>query len=396
MPDDLLIEQEKKLSGRIYSGKEMEYLAEVMSSGRLSSLNGGTFVPRLEEKFTQMMGVNHSVAIANCMCALHSAVLCAGAGPGSEVICDAEFVFGSMSVLYNNAIPVFVDIDPVTHNMDPDKIEAAITERTKAIIVTHAWGLPAEMDRIVEIGRRHKLLVIEDCAEALLAEYKGRFTGAWGDIGCFSFQASKQLSTGDGGMATAATQELYERVAAQAGAPTFHSVAYDLDYNYRMNEMTAAVALAQLDVMPQFIEKLRTNAGYYDQAVAGCEWIELQRGPEGAHHSFYHWAATFRGDSRGLSLEDFKKAVADAGFSSVSVGYTNMASYRHPVIRENRAHAFFCPENKGHSGRYDEGTCPVAEQAVPRLILGYVTEPDATAREEADKLHALIRTLEGN
>lgn len=396
MPDDLLLEQEKKMSGRIYSGKEMEYIGEVMSSGRLSSLNGGTFVPRLEQEFARVLGTRHAVAIANCMCALHAAVLYAGAGAGSEVICDAEFIFGSMAVLYNNAIPVFVDIDPVTHNMNPDGIEAAITERTKAIIVTHAWGLPAEMDRIVQIGRKHGLVVIEDCAEALLAEYKGKFAGAWGDIGCYSFQASKQLSTGDGGMATAARDEIRDHLAAQAGAPTFQSVAFNLDYNYRMNEMTAAVALAQLDVMPQFIEKLRRNASLYDQAVAGCPWIRVQQGPTGAHHSYYHWAATFAGDEHGLGLDEFRAAVEGAGLSTVSVGYTNMAAYGHPVISERRAHAFFCPENRGHSGRYEPGTCPVAERAVPRLILGYVTQPESTAREEADKLHALVRKLEGN
>lgn len=395
MPDDLMIEQEKRMAVRSFEGNELDYLREVLGSGRLSSLAGGTFVPTLEEAFAAALGVKHAVAINTCMSALHAGVLCAGAGAGSEVICDAEFVFGSMAALYNNAIPVFVDIDPVTHNMNPDLIEAAITDRTKAIIATHAWGLPAEIDRIVEIGQKHGLMVIEDCAEALLAEYKGRFAGAWGDVGCFSFQASKQLSTGDGGMATMNDEEIRKRVAAQAGAPTFHSVAYDMDFNYRMNEVTAAVALAQLEVMPAFIEKLRRNARHYDDAVDGCSWIHVQRGPEGAHHSYYHWAATFDGDARGLSLEQFRSAVEAAGFSSISVGYTNMPAYRHPLIAEQRAHAFHCPENAGHSGRYEAGTCPVAEHVIPRLMLAYVVEPEDTAKSEAQKLRHLIEDLEG-
>lgn len=396
MPRDVLIEQEKKMSGRSYAGNDMPYLKQVLDSGRLSSLNGGEFVPRFEKEFASMVGSRHAVAIHSCMAALHSAVMCAKAGPGTEVICDAEFIFGALSVLYNNAIPVFVDIDPVTHNMDAGKIAAAITDRTKAIIVTHAWGLPAEMDRIMEIAKPRGIVVIEDCAEALLADYKGKYTGAWGDIGCFSFQASKQLSTGDGGMATTSSDELHERLAAQAGAPTFHSVAYDLDYNYRMNEPTAAVGLAQLEVMPQFIELLRANATLYDQAVEGCKWIRLQQGPAGANHSYYHWAATFQGDEHGLSLDEFKSAVEAEGFCSLSVGYTTMAAYKHPVINELRAHAFHCPENKGHSGTYADGTCPVAERVVPRLILGYVVEPAETAKQEADRLHALVRRLEGN
>lgn len=394
MAEDELIEQEKAHSGRTYAGNDLAYLREVLASGRLSSLMGGTFVPRFEKEFARAVGAVHAVAMANCMCALHAAVMAAGAGPGSEVICDSEFIFGALAVLYNSAIPVFADIDPVTHNMNPDAIEPLITDRTRALIVTHAWGLPAEMDRIMAVARRHNLTVIEDCAESLLARYKGRYTGTWGDIGCFSFQASKQLSTGDGGMATADSQELAAKLAAQAGAPTFLSVAYDLDYNYRMNDLTAAVGLAQLEVMPEFVAGLRRNAARYDQAVEGCKWIKVQRGPEGAEHSFYHWAATFDGDKLGLSLERFREAIRAEGFASISVGYTGMAAYDHPVIKERRAHAFHCAGNAGHSARYDPGTCPVAERVVPRLILGYVIEPEEVARCEADKLHALIRRLE--
>lgn len=395
MPDDLLIEHERRMSGRTYAGNERAYLEEVLKCGKLSSLNGGTFVPRFEAEFAKLLGAKHAIAMNTCMSALHAAVMCAGAGAGSEVVCDSEFIFGSMAVLYNNAIPVFIDIDAITHNMNPDGIEAAVTDRTKAIIVTHAWGLPAELDRILAIARRHSLMVIEDCAESLLADYKGRCTGTWGDIGCFSFQASKQLSIGDGGMATTNSDDLRALLAAQAGAPTFQSVAYDLDFNYRMNEPTAAIGLAQLEVMPEFVEGLRANAAHYDRAIEGCSWIVPQRGPEGADHSFYHWAATFRGDEKGLGLDEFRKAVEGAGLSSVSVGYTNLPAYQHPLIAERRAHAFSCPENVGHSGRYDIGTCPVAEASVPRLILGYVVEDEETAKVESEKLHALIRTLDG-
>ncbi len=393
MPDDDLIEQEKAGSGRNYSGNDLAYLKQVLNSGHLSSIMGGTFVPRFEQAFALAVGAPHAVAMANCMCALHSAVLCAGAGPGSEVICDSEFVFGSLAVLYNSAIPVFADIDPVTHNLNPEAIEPLITDRTRALIVTHAWGLPAEMDRIIAIARRHKLLVIEDCAESLLASYRGRMTGAWGDIGCFSFQASKQLSTGDGGMATTATAELAAKLGEQAGAPTFLSVAHNLDYNYRMNDLTAAVGLAQLEVMPEFVAGLRRKAALFDRAVQGCPWIKLQRGPANAEHSFYHWAATLDESAGGPGLDGFKAAVKAAGFSSVSVGYTGMPAYKHPVISERRATAFQAPENRGHSGRYDDGTCPAAERAVPRIILAYLVGHEETAKREADRLHALVTQL---
>jgi dTDP-4-amino-4,6-dideoxygalactose transaminase len=396
MPDnDDLIEQEKAGAGRDYSGNDLPYLKQVLDSGHLSSIMGGTFVPRFEEAFARAIGAKRAVAMANCMCALHSAVLCAGAGPGTEVICDSEFIFGALAVLYSSAIPVFADIDPVTHNMDPEAIEPLVTDRTRALIVTHAWGLPADMDRILAVARRHKLFVIEDCAESLFAAFKGRLTGAWGDVGCFSFQASKQLSTGDGGMATTSADEIAAKLGEQAGAPTFLSVANALDYNYRMNDLTAAVGLAQLEVMPEFVAGLRRKAALFDQAVAGCPWIKLQRGPEGAEHTFYHWAATLDESAGGgaPTLDAFRAAVKAAGLTSVSVGYTGMPAYKHPVIGERRAHAFRTPENNGHSARYEDGTCPAAERAVPRLILAYLVGAEETAKTEADRLHSLVTRL---
>jgi perosamine synthetase len=321
-------------------------------------------------------------------------MICAGAGPGSEVICDSEFVFAAMAVLYTGAIPVFVDIDPITHNLDATKLEAAISERTKAIIVTHAWGLPADMDRILAVARRHHLLVVEDCAESILATYQGRYTGSLGDIGCFSFQASKQMSLGDGGMASANSEAMAKRLANHAGAPTWLSVAYGLDFNYRMNEPTAAIGLAQLAVLPQAVQALCANAAHYDQAVAGCRWLHLQRGLDGSRHSFYHWAATFDGERHGISLDQFKAADRESGLSSITVGYTQMPAYKHPVIKNQLAHAFHCAENRCDHERYPEGLCPVAERVIPRIVLGYVLGSEDMAKREAEKLHDVIVRLD--
>jgi perosamine synthetase len=392
--EEKLVEHERKMAGRSYNGNELKYLEQALKSGKLSGLNGGTFTTRFESEFARLLGAEHAVAMNSCMSALHAALISAGAFAGSEVICDSEFVFGALAALYNNAIPVFVDIDPVTHNMDPNQLEAAITERSRALIVTHAWGLPAEIDRIVEIGRRHNLLVIEDCAESLLADYRGRFTGTWGDVGCFSFQASKQLSLGDGGMATARNEELQRKLANHAGAPTFQSVAYSMDFNYRLNEASAAIGLAQLETLPGFIERLRRNARYLDQAVEGCDWIRLQRGPDASHHSFYHWAATITDVLGEAEFAQFKQKVEAAFLATLSIGYTGMPAYRHPVIAERRAHAFHCTENRGLIPSYGQGTCPTAEKVVPRLLLGYVIVPEDTAEREAEKLHRLLREWE--
>ena len=157
---------------RVFDEREIELLREVFASGTLSSLDG-EFTHRFEEAFAKALGARFAVAMNSAMSVLHSSVMAAGAGAGDEVICDPVCVFGAVAAMYNNAVPVFVDIEPVTMNMNPDLIEEKITERTKAIIVTHIWGLPAKMDRIVDVARKYNLTVVEDCAHALFARYKG-------------------------------------------------------------------------------------------------------------------------------------------------------------------------------------------------------------------------------
>ena len=139
---------------------------------------------------------------------------------------------------------------------------------------------------------------------------------------------------------------------------------------------------------------MKRHARYYDEAVADCPWLELQRGPDHAEHSFYHWAATFRGEKQGIALEDFTAAVREAGLSSVSVGYTKIPAYCHPVIRDQLAHAFHCPENRDNRKSYGHGLCPVAEEIIPRLVLGYLVEPEAMAKREAEELSGAIRRLQ--
>ncbi len=376
------------MAQRIYGQRELELIAQVFHSGKLCALDGET-TPAFEAAFAQMIGTQHAVAMNCAMSVLHASVICAGAGAGSEVICDPLFVFGAQATLYNNALPRFVDIDPKTLQMDAGKLESAINERTKAVIVTHAWGLPAEMDRIVEVAHRHKLTVIEDCAHAILATYKGRTTGSWGDIGSFSFQGSKQMALGDGGMATTHSADLAKALDLHAGAPTFHCVAHGLHYNYRMNEVTAAVGLAQLERLPELIDGLKTNARYYDQAVAGCRWLKLQAAPH-AVSTYHFWVANFRGEEHGIPLEEFRKALEAAG-SSLWIGYTQMPAYQHPVICDRLAHAFHCRENQ--PGITYAGSCPIAERAIPRMVLAYTMQPEEEAKVEADKLHQVIAKL---
>ena len=380
---------------RVFDNRELEAVKRVLDSGNLSSM-GGRATAEFEEAFAHAVGARYGVAMNSAMSVLHSAVMAAGAGAGDEVICDPVCVFGAVAAMYNNAVPVFVDVNPVTWNMDPDLIEAKVTERTKAIIVTHVCGLPAEMDRIVAVAKKHDLLVIEDCAHSLFAAYKGKLTGAWGDIGSFSFQMSKQMALGDGGMAVTDKEELAKTLDLNAGAPTFKSTAFGLHFNYRMNEQTAAIGLVQLERARQYVDELVEIAAFYDVAVDACEWLLLQRGPDDARHTFHLWGATFRGEEKGISREDFTRVMQEEG-AGLSLGYTNMPAYKHPLIAERlgygRGCPLDCPLYVGDNNRYPDGLCPNAEFVVPRMLLAYPFGPKDEQERNAERLRRVVERL---
>ena len=374
---------------RKFGARDLELVKQVLDSGQLSGLGGGQFTPRFEEAFAQAHGAKFGIAMNSAMSVLHASVIASGAGAGDEVLCDPVCVFGAVAVMYNNAVPVFVDINPVTWNMDPDLIEGKITDRTKALIVTHVCGLAAEMDRVVEVAHKHGLIVIEDCAHACLTDYQGRFCGTWGDIGSFSFQGSKQMGLGDGGMAITSNEDLAKTLDLHAGAPTFMAVAHGLHYNYRITEPIAAIGLAQLEVLPEYIEGLKQNAKLWDDAVADCPWIAIQRGPEGADHTFHLWGATFHGAEQGVSRDGFAKALQEEG-SGISMGYTNMPAYKHPLLADRlgygRGCPLECPLYEGTQNRYPDGLCPEAEALFPKVMLGYPFQPYESAAKQAEGL----------
>jgi len=382
---------------RIFGKEELELLKEVLDSGNLSALCGGQLTPRFEREFAATMGARYGVAMNCAMSVLHASVITAGGGAGTEIICDPVAVFGAVATMYANAIPVFVDIDPVSYVMDPAKLEEKITERTRAILVTHIFGWTAPMDRICAIAKKHNLIVIEDTAQAILAKYKGRYAGAWGDIGSFSFQASKQMGLGDGGMAITSDEAIAKKLALHAGAPTFMSVAHDLHYNYRMPEQTAAIGLAQLRRLPGYIEAVRRVARYYDQAIAGCQWIRPQYAAD-CEPTYYFWVGTFLGEEHGLKLDDFKRVAAEVGLT-VNYGWTGMPAYKHPLIAKRLGYGKGCPLDcplyEGTQNRYPDNLCPVAEWVMPRILLfrTFVHTPDEECEANAAKLRQVIERL---
>src|SRR6266849_8650115 len=232
--------------------EEMANVMEAMRSGWISSL--GAFIGQFERDFAAVCGVAHGVAVANGTTALHLALVAAGVGPGDEVIIPSlTFVATANVVHYCGATPMFADSDPETWQLDPAKLEARITPRTRAIIPVHLYGHPCDMDAILELSARRGLAVVEDAAEAHGAEYRGRRVGAVGTVGCFSFYGNKIITTGEGGMCVTDDAALAERLrllrdhGMDPKRPYWHEV---VGYNYRMTNLQAAVGVAQVKRLP--------------------------------------------------------------------------------------------------------------------------------------------------
>ena len=269
-------------------GKEIEKeVLEVLASG---SYILGKHNKALQEEFSDFVGCKYSVGLNSGTDALHLALRALNIGRGDEVITTAfTFVATASAIGLAGATPVFVEINPDTFNIDADKIEAAITPKTKAIIPVHLYGQPAEMDKIMDIAKRHNLKVVEDCCQAIGAEYKGQKVGTFGDFGCFSFYPTKNLGgMGDGGMITCNDENLYNRVIAlrnHGGAVRYYHD--ELGVNSRLDEIQAAILRVKLNYINEWNEKRRENAYRYNEMFS--KYPEIQT-PKEVHDSYcvYH------------------------------------------------------------------------------------------------------------
>jgi dTDP-4-amino-4,6-dideoxygalactose transaminase len=252
----------------------------------------GSEVAALEEEFAHYCGANYGIAVNTGTSALHLALLAAGIGAGDEVITvPFTFVATVAAICYTGATPVFVDIDPISYTIDVTQIEAAITERTKAILPVHLYGQPADMDPILEIARRHGLVVIEDAAQAHRSEYKGRRVGSIGDIGCFSFYPGKNLGAyGEGGMVVTSNPE-YNRTIQMlrdwGQEQRYHHVLKG--YNYRMDGLQGAILRVKLRHLDKWTEARRTHAAHYDKLLAGLDLVTPTVMPY-SHHVYHVYA----------------------------------------------------------------------------------------------------------
>jgi perosamine synthetase len=261
----------------ILDGNEKRYLAECIDTGWISS--EGPFVLRLEEQFARYVGRQHGVAVCNGSAALELAVAALGIGPGDEVILPTFTIISCvLAVVRAGAIPVLVDCDHTTWNMRADQIPERITPHTRAIMIVHVYGLPVDMDPVLDLARRHNLLVIEDAAEMHGQTYNGRPCGSFGDISVFSFYPNKHITTGEGGMVVTDDPNLASRCRLMRNLcfqPQKRFVHNDLGWNFRLSNLQAAVGVAQLERLGEFVARKRIMGKRYSELLGDIAALQL-------------------------------------------------------------------------------------------------------------------------
>lgn len=363
------------ISGRSLGEEELTLLKEVIESGKLFRY-GGTKVQEFERKFAELYGAKHAIATTSGTAALHSALASTRISPGSEVITTPVTDMGTViGIIAQSSIPIFADIDPETFNLDPADIERKITDKTRAIIAVHLFGQPCEMRRIMEIAERHDLYVIEDCAQSFLAEYEGKKVGTIGDLGAFSLQQSKQMTTGDGGIVITDDEVLARNVALFTDKGWDRSISGPRMYvsfglNYRMNELTGAVALAQLGKLQGMVERRRKVSAWLSKHLQGIDGVNPPKDVVGTKPTYWFYPIRVDVKRMKVSNEDFARALSREGIGAFV--WLGKPLYFGPIFLEKRmigdSHWPFDSNYYDRDIQYKEGMCPNAEKALNELV----------------------------
>ncbi|MCG8591462.1 MAG: DegT/DnrJ/EryC1/StrS family aminotransferase [Proteobacteria bacterium] len=326
-------------TGRTLGDEEIAAVAEALKSGTLTSTKG-SFVKRLEAQFAESLGVRHAFACTSGTAAVHCALAALDPEPGDEVVTTSITDMGALTpILYQGAIPVFADVDPRTYNVTAESIEAVLSERTRAILVTHLFGNPCDMPAILQLARQRGIPVIEDCAQAYLARSEGRLVGSLGDVGCFSLQQGKHITSGEGGLVTTNDDDLARRIFLFINKAWGYGDAkpdhYFLALNYRMNEITGAVALAQLAKLEEVVRNRVRTAAALSERIADVPGVGLPQVSDACDHTFWKYClhiddALLAGGSPafGAGLREYDVASAPR--------YIQKPAFQCEVFREQR------------------------------------------------------------
>ncbi|HTG93747.1 MAG TPA: DegT/DnrJ/EryC1/StrS family aminotransferase [Pyrinomonadaceae bacterium] len=330
----------------IIGEEEIESVVAALRRGEISG-SFGEAIPQFENEFANYVGCKYGVAVTSGSTALHLAVAAADLRPGDEILVSASTnIATALAVIHNQCIPVPVDSEGLTWNLDLDLIEDLITPKTRAIIPVHLYGHPVDMPRLMEIAKRHNLLVIEDCAESHGATSFGQMSGSFGDMACFSFYANKVITTGEGGMVTTNNKELAERLRLLRNLaftkPRFRHE--EAGFNFRMTGYQAAMGLVQTKKIEHIIGEKRRVAHTYNNFLKNARGLQLPFEAEWARNVYWMYAVVVRPEF-GISRDQLMQFLANAGVDS---------------------RTFFCPMNQQPCLQSQPGfraiPCPVADE----------------------------------
>lgn len=375
----------------IISSEEIEEVVKVLKSGQITQLSSPE-IREFEEAFASYLGVNYCIAVNSGTAALHIALAAAGIEPGDEVIVPPfTFVATATAVLHQNALPVFADIDPLSYCLDPKDVKRKITTQTKAIIAVDIFGHPANMDEIKRVAKKNNLIVIEDAAQAHGSKYKGRLCGTLGDISCFSFQESKNMTCGEGGIVATNDPKIERecRLLRHHGEPAWY-VYERLGWNYRMTAMEAALGIVQLKKLGKFNAQRVKVAKTYERELKDLPFTLPKAAPyaEVIPHVY-----TMLIPKELVSLRDKIKEAIEAEGVPVGICYPQ-ALYLTPLFQNRTAYGKNCPwscSNLGKEG-YRRGLCPVCEDVASRALTLF-THPSLGGEEVEDIVKAVRKVV---
>ena len=353
--------------------EEINAVIEVLKSGMLAS---GKEVKEFEKEFAQYLGAKHGVAVVNGTAALDVALKALRIGPGDEVITTPfTFIASANSILFQGARPVFADIDPKTYNLDPNEVLEKITDKTKAIVVVHLYGQPADMKAFKEIAEDHKLYLIEDCAQAHGAEFEGQKVGTFGDIAAFSFYPTKNMTTGEGGMVVTNDGELAKKVDLIRNHGQAEKYLHvELGYNLRMTNIAAAIGRAQLKKLDEWNKKRIENARLLTEGISKIDGLTPPHVDPRAKHVFHQYVIRVE-EEFPLNRDELMAKLREKGIGSA-------VHYPSPVHQQ----PFY--QKLG----YPKDICPNAIEA-SKKVLSLPVHP-AVSEKDIDYIINTLRELE--
>lgn len=367
--------------GKKFGLEEAKEVLEALEQGSLF-YHFGNKVKTFLNDFNELYGVKYSVATSSGTASIHVALGAAGITVGDEVITSPITDQGTIvGILYQNAVPVFADLQPHTYNMDPASIESKMTERTKAIVVVHLAGNPCDMDPIMRIAQKYNVKVIEDCAQSYMTRYKGRLAGTIGDYGCFSTNDFKHISTGDGGIVTVNSGDEKDYHITHAFADKNYQrlgseVQRDLQVvapNYRMTELQGAVGIAQLKKLPWICERRKIYGDRITEGIKEVQGVAPHQITEGGEGSYWFYMLRINEEQMGCSRDVFAEALQAEGIPC-SAGYIPAPVYMQPLFQKKQAYRNSHFPFELSEASYEQGICPVAEQILESAVRISVNE----------------------